>query len=111
MATSPPSSVDWSDFGRRKVRAVLAIVCVPFAFFIPAVCLGNKSYMPFVAVPIGITALVVHLVFLRRLQLVVCPKCGEPFMDQEDSPMFSWVAWRILFSVKCKSCGAHRWVD
>jgi hypothetical protein len=111
MADSSSLPVDWSDFSRRKIQAVMAIVCVPFAFFVPAVWLGNKTYMPFIAIPTGIVALVVHLALLRRLQLVICPKCGGSFMDQDDNPMFSWVAWRILFSEKCKSCGAHRWMD
>jgi len=112
MNSAPVKPVDWSDFSRRKAQAITSTICFPFAIFLPVVLFGAKPYMPYIAVPIGVAAVVLFFVFIRRLQLVVCPKCGQPFHDQDGNLlMFSWVVWRILFGLKCKSCGAHRWTD
>jgi len=112
MEPSQTSPVDWSDFSRKKTRAVIATICVPFAIFLPAVLLINKGYMPYIAIPVVIAALLVNIVFLRQLQVVICPKCGNAFMDQDENLFISRTAgWRILFRLKCLSCGAHRWMD
>ena len=112
MDPVPNQPVDWSDFSRRKSRAVIGMACVPFAFIVPVILFGRWNFMPYIAIPVGLTAIVTCFAFLRQLQVVSCPKCGKPFMDQDESLLvLSTTTWRILFSVKCISCGAHRWMD
>jgi hypothetical protein len=112
MDTLPTMPVDWSDFIKRKRRAVTGFICVPFAFFIPAILFGSKSFMPYIAIPLGLVAVVTSIALLRQLQVVTCPKCGQPFMDQDENLLvMSTTTWHVLFRVKCTSCGAHRWMD
>ena len=112
MEPSSLAQVDWSDFKRRKTWAVLSTICVPFALFLPVVIFVDKSYFAFVAVPVGGLALIANIVFLRRLQVVICPKCGNAFMNQDDNLLISRSAgWKVLFCSECISCGAHRWMD
>jgi len=91
---------------------VLATLCVPFAIFLPVVFFVDKSYFAFIVIPIGGSSLIASIVFLRRLQVVVCPKCGNAFMDQDENLLISRsAAWHVLFRFQCVSCGVHRWMD
>jgi len=112
MDSTQTPRLDWSDFSRRKTRAVIATICLPFAFTLPIIISGANGYMPYIAVLIVIAALITDIVFLRQLQLVSCPKCGKGFMNQEANLLIMRSAtWFVLFKVKCISCGAHRWLD
>jgi hypothetical protein len=106
MNSSPNESVDWSDFSRRKIRAVIGIFCIFIGGFLLMIGIGLHNYL---AIPIGIAGLVTGFVFLRQLQVVVCPYCGKPFMDQDENLLISRSAgWSVLFNSKCFSCGQER---
>jgi hypothetical protein len=88
------------------------VICLVVAVPITIVCLSDKPYMPYIAIPVGLVAFAICANFLRQLQLVPCPKCGQAFMDQDGTLLlYSAVVYKVLFKLRCRSCGAHRWLD
>ena len=110
---NPPAnnSVDWSEYKRCKRNAILATILVPVGLVFLIFIFGSTKFIEYLIFPIGSALIIVDFIFLRKLQVLTCPKCGGNFMDQSENMIIIRAAtWHILFRSDCISCGANRWL-